>query len=97
MKDKEILAFGSVLLLVSMIMFLFSSCSAIKPLIESEEIQTEYFEFDDFARKIHHINDREGYTASLNWADVRALNIDSVTAKYIEYSKYHLRIKTVYR
>ena len=84
-----------VLLIIIALSFWAASCTIIKP--EEKEMQIEYLEFDDYARKIHHVNDRKDYTASLNWADVRALDIDSVTEKFIEYRKYHLHYKARFK
>ena len=47
---------------------------------------TEYFEFDDYGRKIHHRNDKGILTVSLTWGDIQILNIDSLTFKYLEYN-----------
>ncbi len=61
----------------------------VVPLTKVEYMENpEYFEFDDFGKQIWHYNDRGNITSPLNWADVRALNIDSVTAQYVQYRRY---------
>ena len=59
----------------------------VAPPAKVEYIESpEYFEFDDFGEQIWHFNSRGNITGPLDWSDVKALSIDSVTVKYLEYN-----------
>ena len=62
--NKRIINTIIALIIIIALLIFAARCTIVEQ--GKEEIQTEYFEFDDYARKIHHVNDRKGYTASLN-------------------------------